>query len=407
MIFYFVSENYVEKPLPEIIEGETMKILFLTTVLPAKKLHGSEIASQNFVDALNQSGCQVAVVGYGRKEDGEVEPTGQEILVAERYIETKKSKFYPALWFGLSLIQRLPYSSAKYHSREYIQLVKSLLSKESFDVVIIDHSQLGWLLKWVEKHPVIFTAHNIEHEIYLQHASHARNGLSKWVYQREANLIKRMEDELADGSAQVWTLTHHDADYFSKVKQTPGKVMTVSLPSGFAKLQDTSIAKQFDIGLIGSWPWKPNEEGLHWFLQNVHPLLPTNVSIHVAGRGADWLVGQYPNITYRGFVPDAQEFMAAARVVAIPMLSGGGIQIKTLDAIAAGSLIVATPTALRGIADPPSTVQIAAQPKEFASLLVAALSDQSGQQAFESAKTWYLARQEKFQSEIAAAIREV
>jgi hypothetical protein len=49
--------------------------------------------------------------------------------------------------------------------------------------------------------------------------------------------------------------------------------------------------------------------------------------------------------------------MAQAKVVAIPTLSGGGIQIKTLDAIASGSAIVATPVALRGISDPPATVQ--------------------------------------------------
>lgn len=385
-----------------------MRILFLTTVLPARKLHGSEIASQNLIDALEQNGCPVSVVGYGRKEDGEVEPTVHEILVAERYIETKKSKFYPLLWFGFSLLKHLPYSSAKYYSREYITLVKALLANTDFDAIVIDHSQLGWVLKWIDKpHPVIFTAHNIEHEIYLQHLHQAGNPLSKWVYQREARLIRAMEDELANRAREVWTLTQHDTDYFSGVKKTEGMVRTVSLPSGFAKPQDKPVEKTVDIGLIGSWPWKPNQEGLRWFLEAVYPLLPADVSIQVAGRGADWLVDKYPNLTYRGFVPDAQEFMAAARVVAIPMLSGGGIQIKTLDAIAAGSLIVATPVALRGIADPPSTVQIAEQPEAFARLLMAAICSPRMQQALDQAQRWYRARQHAFQTEIAAGIAQL
>jgi polysaccharide biosynthesis protein PslH len=383
-----------------------MNILFLTTVLPARKLHGSEAASQTIIDALNHAGHRVSVVGYGRKEDGIVEPTSQEILVSERYIETKKSKFYPAFWFSLSLLQRLPYSAAKYRSDEYIRLVRSLLSQQTFDVVFIDHSQLSWLLPVVGQHKVIFMVHNVEHDLYRQHVQRSQNPLGRWVYQREADLIQTMEDELANRASQVWTLTEQDAAYFAKAKQTAGRVRTVSLPSGFAQVSNRAIEKEFDIGLIGSWPWKPNEEGLRWFLQTVYPLLPAHSSIQIAGRGAEWLVQQYPSITYRGFVPDAQAFMAAARVVAIPTLGGGGIQIKTLDAIAAGSPIVATPVALRGIADPPATVQQAADPKMFASLLVAAFSSPSAPHALEDAQAWYRARQSLFQRQVGEALRE-
>jgi hypothetical protein len=40
----------------------------------------------------------------------------------------------------------------------------------------------------------------------------------------------------------------------------------------------------------------------------------------VAGKGAEWLSGKYPNVDYIGFVPDATEFMKKVRVVAIPTL---------------------------------------------------------------------------------------
>ena len=114
--------------------------------------------------------------------------------------------------------------------------------------------------------------------------------------------------------------------------------------------------------------------------------MPTNLSIHVAGKGADWLDGKYPNIIYCGVVPDAQEFMAFSRVVAIPTLSGGGIQIKTLDAITSGSFIVATTVGLRGISHPPSTVKIADNPEEFAASLVSAVASSSTQKSFDEAK---------------------
>lgn len=383
-----------------------MKVLFLTTVLPSKKRMGSEVASQCFIDALNKNGYEVFVLGYMRKDEA-FKPSQQEILVDKRYIETKRSKFYTFIWLILSLFKNLPYSAAKYYSKTYIKLVNKLLESSKYDVVIVDHPQLGWIEYFIAPEEKIVTiSHNIEHEIYLEILNKVHSFSSRWIYRREAQLIKKMEDKLATTTKEVWTLTQHDAEYFSMIEGV-GKVRVFALPPGLAKLQDKPLSKNFDIGIIGSWAWKANEEALQWFLQAVYPRLPTKLSIHIAGKGAEWLTEKYINIHYRGFVPDAQEFMAQARVVAIPTLSGGGIQIKTLDAIASGSAIVATPVALRGISDPPQTVQIAEQSEDFAALLVSAIASPSGNQAFAEALEWYRTRQDKFLADVANAINNV
>jgi hypothetical protein len=385
-----------------------MKALFITTILPRKKRMGSEVASQCFIDALRQSSCDVSVVGYMRKDDL-FETNQQEVLVGKRYIETKRAKFYPILWLILSLLKGLPYSGAKYYSNSYLIKVRKMLDIGKYDILIIDHPQLGWiehLLKNKDKKRLIVIAHNIEHEIYLDSFKNASSFISRWIYRREACLIKEMEDKLATTAKQVWALTQHDAKYFSNLEGA-STVKVFDLPPGLAKLQEKPINKEFDIGIIGSWAWKANEEGLRWFLESVYPHLPAHLSIHVAGKGADWLTEKSPNIHYRGFVPDAQEFMAQAKVVAIPTLSGGGIQIKTLDAIASGSLIVATPVAVRGISNPPKTVQVAEQPEDFAKLIVSAIASPVIPQAFNEASNWYQARRDKFITDVAQAISEL
>jgi hypothetical protein len=68
---------------------------------------------------------------------------------------------------------------------------------------------------------------------------------------------------------------------------------------------------------------------------------------------------------------------------------------------------VATPVALRGIYDPPQTVQVAQQPEDFANLLVSAVTSPSMQQAFDDARNWYHARREKFLADVACAIKEL
>jgi hypothetical protein len=384
-----------------------MNVLFLTTNLPSHKLHGSEIASQTIIDGLNQTGCQVTVVGYTRKEDNITEFSPQEILVKEQYVETKRAKFYPCLWFGQSLIQGLPYSSAKYYSQDYINLVRSLLAETDYQIVIIDHSQLDWLTKFLQpQQKIIFIAHNIEQVIYQQHYQNAKNPLAKWVYQREAYLIGKIEASLTHKVQEIWTLTEQDAKYFAEFNST-AKIRPLPLLSNLSDLPNPSVSKQFDLGLIGSWTWKANEEGLRWFLTQVYPLIPSRISIHIAGRDADWLKEQYPQINYRGFVPSASEFMAQAKVLAIPTRIGGGIEIKTLDAIASGSQIVATPTAIRGISEPPPTVKITQNAQQFAEFLVQAVDFQSDATSWDKVNHWYSLRREKFLAEIAEAINQL
>lgn len=384
-------------------------VLVLTTVLPRQQRMGSEVASQCFIDALAAIGCNVTVAGYMRKDDP-FETLPQEIVVGKRYIETKKSKLNTMIWLSLSFLLGWPYSAAKYQSKAYRGCLYECLATTPFDLVVVDHPQLGWLHRFAQRtmpkreYKVVAIAHNIEHEIYQSNAEGAQNFLARWIYQREARLIKTSEDDLAIQVDQVWTLTDHDATYFNR-RSPLIRARAFALPPGMAAEPPAEApSKTFDIGLIGSWAWKPNEEGLRWFLQEVYPLLPDHFTIQVAGRGADWLAEQYPNITYVGFVPSAQLFMAQARVVAIPTLSGGGIQIKTLDAIASGSKIVATPVAIRGISEPPSTLHVAKTASEFAKQLALSVTSTSNKTNSSEASTWLATRQAKFTAELSQSL---
>ncbi|MBD0263988.1 MAG: glycosyltransferase [Tolypothrix sp. Co-bin9] len=381
-----------------------MKILYLTTVLPSKRTTGGEIASQAFIDALQDNGHEILVLGYQR-QSSIFKPKSNEIPIAPRHIETEKSRLSPMLWMSLGILKNLPYSSAKYYSQKYINQVKTTLKKEKFDILIIDHAQMGWLAPFINnKAKVILIAHNVEHEIYLTQFKNSQSQISQHIYQRETYLIKDMEDNLARTATQVWTFTEYDASYFRDINKT---TKTFHLPSSLKISPHQPTIKNFDIGIIGCWTWKANKLGLNWFLEKVYPHLPTNLSIQIAGLGAEWLRGKYPNVNYCGFVPSVQTFMAQAKVLAIPSISGGGVQIKTLDAIASGSPLVATPTALRGISEYPSSVRVAEKPEEFANSLVQLLALNTIPDICAEAIAWSENRHSTFLADIISAINHL
>ena len=381
-----------------------MKILFLTTVLPRKKRMGSEVASQSVIDALTHLGNHVTVVGYVRIDD-QYELGSQEICAGRRYIETKGAKLYPAIWFAWGLFRGLPYSIAKYWSRAFVLSVRKLLQQGHYDLVILDHAQVSWLAQSVPlTGKLIGMTHNVEHQMYQSFIGEHANRLRRWIYGRESCLLGQVETHFANTVDQLWALTRSDAEFFRGLKKK-GEVKEISLPACVTFSEAVTTIKEFDIGLIGSWTWRANEQGLIWFFDNVYPRLPGNIDIWVAGSGAKWLDGRYPNVKYLGFVDDVQAFLRRARAVAIPTLSGGGIQIKTLDAIASGSQVVAAPLAVRGIDDYPPTVAIADTPEQFAALLRSAIACSSANAAH--AIEWSRLRQIRFRNEIAQCVREI
>ena len=378
-----------------------MRVLFLTTALPGARRTGGEVATQAFVDALRSAGHEVAVLGYRRTGDDSVVALG-EVAVADRPIETSEAGLRAVGWMARGLVRRRPYSVAKYVSRAMRIAVERHLSAERPALVVVDHAQMGWLLpRGGFGVPHVHVAHNVEHALYAQLASR-RGGPWSRVHAREATLIERIEHRLCESAAGVWALTLDDAQTLGALG---GRSRAFALPAttGAGTYADDVMPEPAcDVTVLGSWTWDANARGLRWLLDDVLPALPRPLSIEVAGAGSLELAGGHAGVVARGRVPDALEFLRRGRVVAVPSVEGAGVQVKTLDAIAAGRPVVASELALRGIDDPPATVLGAADAGSFARALAQAAGD-PGMGAADEAARWTTARRERFVADVAAA----
>ncbi|MBA2350250.1 MAG: glycosyltransferase [Burkholderiales bacterium] len=378
-----------------------ISILFLTTALPGESSNGGEIATTNFLDALSQAGHRLTVTGYARPR-AHYQTRPRETVIEERHIETDRAGVRSVIWFFTALTKNVAYSVSKYWSKKYIRAVTELLTNGNFDLVIIDHAQIGFLRPYVIHKPVVLIAHNVENLIYEDQAS-ALRGLKKWLYAREARCIRDMEHLLARSSAMVWTLTEKDREYFCRIG---ARSKAFAIPSAFSTKPPQANQSDSDIVMLGTWTWKANADGLRWFFEQVYPLLPADSRIEVGGKGAERIIGNRPNVIYRGFVADAHDFLTRSKVVAIPSVAGGGVQIKTLDAIATGASIVATPTAMRGIECPPDTVRVAEKAKDFADHLISFYKVRSKQEDVVRALQWSASRRLNFEKQVAMSIEQ-
>jgi polysaccharide biosynthesis protein PslH len=298
-----------------------------------------------------------------------------------------------------AVARRAPYSAEKFRSGAYVDIARSA-SATGVDVVVVDHAQMYWALEALDRPPpVVFVAHNAEGHLYERLATDARGTPGRWANRREARLIARAEAHLVARAAQTWTLTPADAEYF-RTRWPDADVRALDVASQFGD-PVAPVHPVCDVALLGVWTWRANAAGLEWFTGEVVPRLPREMTVEVAGPGGKLAGRRSANVTARGIVPDPRAFLARARAIAVPAVEGGGVQVKTLDAIASGVPVVATPLAALGLGRLPASVAVADGAAEFASQLqrLAALDARDGLRS--EAVAWSRARRERLEATVA------
>ena len=124
----------------------------------------------------------------------------------------------------------------------------------------------------------------------------------------------------------------------------------------FSPLHQTTIHKNKPVIIFtGVMDYRPNVEGVKWFVNKVFPLILNDipeVTFYIVGKNPSseikTLAGK-EGIVVTGFVEDVRDYYAIADVCLVPLQIARGIQNKVLEAMAMGKAIVCTPQALEGI----------------------------------------------------------
>ena len=350
-----------------------LRVVFATTVLPDERANGGEICSQEFIDVLRDNGADIRVVGYERVGRGPLQPDPSVYSAGPWFIEMADAGWRRFIWLARAFLTHAPFTQTKFKSTAYVRALRNALGGEA-DVLIIDHAHMGWVAELPDL-PArkLFIAHNLEHSLYnyiAQNGSPAKRA----IYGREAKLLIAKEATLGAECSATVTLSNADRDGFARLGVPADKITVIDLPGQAFDLTQPVPPKAYDIGLIGSWKWDVNRQGILWFLSDVLPHLPSNLTVAIAGSSSETLPTTDPRVMKLGRVPDAGQFMRACRAIAVPTVVGSGIQLKTIEGISVGVPMVVTPLALRGINDAPSHVRTAQIGVEFAKALTEAMT---------------------------------
>ncbi|MGN6451168.1 MAG: glycosyltransferase family 4 protein [Brucella intermedia] len=343
-------------------------LVFVTSIVPhGIPTTGYEVANSAVVDGLRRSGAKVTVLGFtwpGVKADA-----ADTVVLGEVEVRTEGAGMRRKIgWVVKSFLTGLTVSSAKLRVIPAQKLREAIGRIGPFDAYVLNGVTLPGAFEDIFKDkPSLFVAHNVEYRSAEENAADARSFIQKFLFAREARILKGLESRLSAKARFVFTFAEDDGPALGL---GPDRFATMPLvtPGGMQAAQPRPA--RYDLALIGTWTWQPNRIGLEWFLREVKPHLPGDISMAIAGNTPADLVSAWSGVNFVGKVPDATEFVESGALVPLISRAGTGVQLKTIETFELGMPSVATTHSVRGIGNIPANCTIADDPRAFAAAII-------------------------------------
>lgn len=259
------------------------------------------------------------------------------------------------LW---GLVSAQPYNVERFRSEKFAYVLSEIFKRETFDIIQLEGSYMSLYMDVIRAHsnaPILLRSHNVEHVIWERLAANTPQPLKRFYLSNLARKIRKFELRWLPHYDGIIPIAEQDTEYYRQ-HGFSGPLRTINGGvdlKTFRPSQPPHHNQQ--ICFLGSLEWQPNVQGLHWFLdkvwKHIHKEFP-QAELHVAGKNppAELKSLQAPGLKFHGMVPDAAEFMDAHHFFITPLLSGGGMRLKIVEALANGKCVLSTHIGAEGIA---------------------------------------------------------
>lgn len=362
-----------------------MRILWLTPYLPLP-IFGGGTRVFNMIRVLSKT-CDIDLLASSNAPE-QADDSLDELRTFCHSVETippvASSRTHKRLRQISALVGRRPSQYSLFYSQRMQDRIDAALQDTPYDAVILEQSFMGYY-SLAGGPPTVLDQQNVESEV-LRRASQRERSLLRRAYNRLAHL-KFLPDEqdICRKSSLILATSEPDKATMQAWGNLPPCIV---IPNGvdsayFRPMHNTSEAKQStSIVFTGSMHYAPNAEAMLYFVSDIWPAVqeqvPTATLKIVGGNPPPEILrlGQLPNVTVAGYVPDIRPYIADAQILVAPLRFGGGTRLKIVEALSMGQAVVTTSLGCEGLdVQNERHLLIADQPSEFAAKVVELLHD--------------------------------
>ena len=328
----------------------TKRLLFVAHRVPYPPDKGDRIRSFHEIHALSRH-FRVTVLTYAHHADDWNHAKSLQPL-CERVALLAVGRL-GLLRGGLALLRGKSVTQGYFSGPQALSALSELSGSQPFDLAVGYCSSMMPLLLAAPAAARIMDLVDVDSSKWADYADASAWPLS-WVYRREAAAVRELELQAIDRCDAVLLVSEAekrqlgaqgerilavgngvDLDYFTPLSPNP----------------DNAPAIVF----TGTMDYRPNIEGVQWFVREVWPQLrqaTPNVTFTIVGRNPVRSVRRLaglPGISVTGAVSDVRPYLRGSSVAIAPLHVARGVQNKILEAMACGLPVVGTPAALEGL----------------------------------------------------------
>lgn len=327
-----------------------MRILFVTNRFPGQLVHGDQVRAYHQIRCLAGRHA-ITLLSFGEvPEDSRWRV--EMAACCERVIAVRRHPFGVALRAVAALGSRLPLQVAMYDAVPAVVGLDALLAAARFDLAHVQLARLGPMLRRLSPLPCVVDFIDALSLNMARRAAFDRAPVS-WVARMESSRLERYERKICAEAAATAISSAQD-------RAAVGNFRNLHVVGNGVDLDQFPFVVPRDRGanvvFIGNLGYFPNVDAASRFALEVMPQLAARVPAArftlVGARPAPVLrsiAARQHNVDLVGRVSDIHPYLADAAVAVVPLRAGSGQQLKILEAMAAGTPVVATTLSAAGL----------------------------------------------------------
>ncbi|MGY4383743.1 glycosyltransferase involved in cell wall biosynthesis [Pedobacter sp. UYP24] len=352
-----------------------MRVLLLTNQVPFPTNSGYPIVVYNTIKGLLRLGLEVSMFSINPFKskidvDDIYDPVFDNIKFHSFSLDTDVN-----VWGALiNIFSNQSYNVSRYFDSEAERMLENILKENEFDIIQFEGLFVVPYLDVVKansKAKIIYRAHNIEFDVWERIALIERFTPRRKYLQFLARRLKVYETEQINRFHQIFAISEQDRQSILRFGcEIAIEVFPVALD--FEKYVTSVSPNTFPtLFHLGAMDWRPNKEGLEWFLEEIWPDIETlnsELRFYIAGKNMqkEFFDYDFENLVVEGEIFDAVEFINSKDIMIVPLLSGSGMRVKIIEGMAMKKCIIATSMAAEGIkCNPGKDILIANTADEF------------------------------------------
>lgn len=359
-----------------------MRILFLTQILPYPLDAGPKIRAYYVLRFLVSAGHTVTLLSFTRSTDRQ-----QDVRHLEGFCDSvhtlpmHRSTWKDGYHLIRSSIRGLPFLV----SRDWVPGMTTKIER-----LIADHGPFGavhadqlWMAPYAltarchSDSLLVMDQHNAVFQIPDRLSVQENNPVKRILLKKEATKLFNFERRICNQFDRLVWVSDEDRKALDKDDTIRTRQQTIPIcldPQKQIHPHRSYAAKR--VTFVGGLHWPPNEQGIRWFVNEVWPtvqrIVPEAV-LTIIGKNPPGDLRRLSNsrVEVTGFAEDLTSYLEETAVFIVPLLAGGGMRVKILDAWNKGLPVVSTRIGAEGIAiENGKNALLADGPREFAAAVI-------------------------------------